>query len=120
MEWLLTNALAAFLLPPGIVLVVLLGALFLTWRRPPVARALVLVAILMLYALSTRVVSSQLLGLLESVGQDPSTDKGGQAIVVLGAGIYSNAPEYQGDTVNALALWRVRYAAHLYRALRKP
>lgn len=42
------------------------------------------------------------------------------AIVVLGGGVYRNAPEYGGDTVNSADLERLRYAAHLYRACRLP
>jgi uncharacterized SAM-binding protein YcdF (DUF218 family) len=38
-----------------------------------------------------------------------------QAIVVMGAGRYFNAPEYGGDTISWYALERTRYAAHLAR-----
>jgi uncharacterized SAM-binding protein YcdF (DUF218 family) len=38
-----------------------------------------------------------------------------QAIVVLGGGRYTDAPEYGGDTVNADTLIRLRYAARLHR-----
>lgn len=120
MEWLITNAIAALLLPPGIVVVALLAALYLTWRRPPLARGLVFVAVLALYALSTPFVAVSLLGVLEPAPEDPVADKSGQAIVVLGGGIYFNAPEYGGDTVKTQTLVRLRYAAHLHRALKKP
>ena len=43
-----------------------------------------------------------------------------QAILVLGAGRYTGAPEYGGDTLDALSLMRVRYAAHLHRTTRLP
>lgn len=120
MEWLITNAIAALLLPPGIVLVVLLIALWLTWRRPRLARGLVFAAFLGLYALSTPFVADSLLQALEPAPRDPLEDKSGQAIVVLGGGTYFNAPEYGGDTVTAPTLVRLRYAAHLHRALKKP
>ena len=38
----------------------------------------------------------------------------------LGGGTYFEAPEYGGDTVNAITLVRLRYAAHLYRLLEIP
>lgn len=33
-----------------------------------------------------------------------------QAIVVLGGGIYRDAPEYRGDTIGSVSLERLRYA----------
>ena len=95
MEWLITNAVAALLIPPGILLVLLLIAVYLTWRRPPLARGLVLFSVVALYALSTHFVAGYLVQLLEPEPRDPLADKTGQAIVVLGAGIYST-PEYGG------------------------
>lgn len=120
MEWLITNALTALLIPPGIVLVILLIALLLTWRRPPLARGLVFVAFFALYLLSTQFVADSLLKLLEPVPRNPLADTSGQAIVVLGAGVYFNAPEYGGHTINAAALTRARYAAHLHRVTGRP
>lgn len=43
-----------------------------------------------------------------------------QAIVVLGAGKRTHAPEFGGETVNRLALERLRYAATLARETRLP
>ncbi len=120
MEFLLTNALAALLMPPGILVVILLVALVLTWRRPRVAQALVLVVFLALYALSTPYLGSFLLQLLQPAALDSQSDRDGQAIVVLGGGTYFAAPEYGGSTVNSLGLVRVRYAAYLHGALRTP
>lgn len=120
MGWLITNAVAALLMPPGILLVLLLIAVYLTWRRPPLARGLVLFSVVALYALSTHFVAGYLVQLLEPEPRDPLADKTGQAIVVLGAGIYSNAPEYGGDTISATTLARARYTALLHRALKKP
>ena len=42
------------------------------------------------------------------------------AIVILGAGTRSYAPEYGGSTLNALALERVRYGARLAKATGRP
>lgn len=43
-----------------------------------------------------------------------------EAIVVLGAGRYLQAPEYGGDTAAAGSLERVRYAARLHRETGRP
>jgi uncharacterized SAM-binding protein YcdF (DUF218 family) len=120
MEWLITNAIAALLLPPGIVVVILLIALLMTWRRPLAAWRPVSVALAALYLLSTQVVADGLLYLLEPAPSDAAADTSGQAIVVLGGGIYFKAPEYGADTVKARTLARLRYAARLQRALGKP
>ncbi len=75
-------------------------------------------ALLLLYVLSTPVGGSHLIALLEtapplSLHHLPPAD----AIVILGGGVYRNAPEYAGgDTVNRMTLERLRYGARLYRA----
>jgi len=120
MEWAIGKTIGALLVPPGIVLIALLCSLALTWRRPPLARGLLLVSVIAFYALSTHFVADHLLQMLEPEARDPITDRSGQAIVVLGGGIDFDAPEYRGDTVNGATLVRLRYAAHLYRALKKP
>lgn len=121
MEWLITNAIAAFLMPPGnLLLLAAIGAL-VAWRRPRLGRALIALSFLALWILSTPYVAEALVKSLEPVPVDPLADRSGQAIVVLGGGSYLSAPEYQGqDTVGAAALVRLRYAAHLHRALGKP
>jgi len=120
MDWLMTNAIAALLLPPGIVVLILLVALVLAWRRPLSAWKPLLLGFLLLYALSTPFLGRTLLHVLEPAYANPAADPSGEAIVVLGGGTYFSAPEYGGDTVKAQVLERLRYAAHLHRALHKP
>ncbi|HKA39895.1 MAG TPA: YdcF family protein [Burkholderiales bacterium] len=120
MEWLITNTIAALLMPLGIVLVLLLTALLMAWRWPLLAWRPIAIACVMLYALSTQFVANGLLYVLEPAPRDPAADPSGQAIVVLGGGTYYKAPEYGGDTVTAQTLLRLRYAARLQRALGKP
>lgn len=50
----------------------------------------------------------------------PSAARDAQAIVILGAGKRDYAPEYGGETVNRLALERLRYGARLARETRLP
>lgn len=120
MEWLIAKAFAALLAPLGIVLVILLVAALVAWFRPLSAWRPVVLAFIVLYPLSTQFVADQLMWWIEPAARDPAADKSGQAIVVLGGGTYFSAPEYGGDTVKAPVLERLRYAAHLHRALDKP
>lgn len=120
MEQLVIHAIAALLSPLGIVLFILLATALLAWSRPLVAWRPAVLALMVLYPLSTQFVSDRLLGWLEPPPRDPAADRNGQAIVVLGGGTYFIAPEYGSDTVNAQTLVRLRYAAHLHRTLGKP
>jgi uncharacterized SAM-binding protein YcdF (DUF218 family) len=120
MEFLITKSIAILLEPLGIVLFILLVAGVVAWRRPLSAWKPVVLALLVLYPLSTQFVADQLLRLIEPAPRDPVSDSSGQAIVVLGGGTYFAAPEYGADTVKPQVLARLRYAAHLHRALGKP
>jgi uncharacterized SAM-binding protein YcdF (DUF218 family) len=120
MERMITHAIAALLSPLGIVLFIMLVGALLAWRRPLQAWRPAVLALIVLYPLSTQFVADRLLGWLEPPPRDPAADRNGQAIVVLGSGTYFNAPEYGSDTVSAGSLVRLRYAAYLHRTLRKP
>lgn len=120
MEFLITRTLSALLQPLGIVLVILVVATAVAWWRPLAGWRPVLLALIVLYPLSTPFVADHLLGWLEPAYRDPAADRSGQAIVVLGGGTYFSAPEYGADTVRAPVLTRLRYAARLHRALGKP
>ena len=119
--WLLTNSIAAFLMPPGSLLLVMLLGLVLLRRRRALGLTLIGLSWIALYALATPYLSALLLSSVEPPYADPRAQPGGQAIVVLGGGIYPKAPEYGGEnTVTAEELVRLRYAARLYRVLDKP
>lgn len=120
LDWLIRNALASALLPPGCLLLLAAGGLLALKRSPRMGRVLLVSSIALLYALSTHFVADRLLQALEPPSHDPLANRAGQAIVVLGAGTYFNAPEYGGDTVNSQGLVRLRYAAYLHRATAKP
>lgn len=120
MEWAVTNAIALLLLPPGILLLLAATGVLLALRRPRLGRGLVWLAMIALYVFSTRFAADQLMHTLEPAASNPLTDPTTQAIVVLGGGTYFAAPEYGADTVKSEVLSRLRYAAHLHRASRKP
>ena len=116
LAWLATNFVAAFLLPPLNLILLMVAGLFLLKRKPQFGKALLVVGILGLYALSTPLVAGFLLGLLQTDAPVTQTElQQAKAIVVLGAGRYSDAPEYGSDTTSALGLERLRYAAYLHR-----
>lgn len=112
-----------FSFPPGLnVAIGVVGVvLWLRWRRA--AMALLLGNLALLYLLSLPVTATTLMSMLQPYPalQPQMLDKTqAQAIVVLGAGRYKDAPEYGGDTVSPFELVRLRYAAHLYRLSHLP
>lgn len=119
-EWLLTNIVAAFLLPPlnGLLFIVV-GWLAMR-RMPRLARPLVGAGLLLLWGQALPVVGNALLRGLEGEPFDMARAGGAQAIVVLGGGRHRQAPEYGGDTVSEPSLARLRYAAKLHRETALP
>lgn len=123
-SWLLTNLIAAILLPPlnGLLLA---GLGIVLWRaRPRLARFLVIAGVLLVTALSLGVVARALLVPLEAkypALDGSSLDKlDAEAIVILGAGRYRGSPEFSEDDVIGPALDRLRYGALLARQSKKP
>jgi uncharacterized SAM-binding protein YcdF (DUF218 family) len=113
-------AATAFLLPPTLLLLVALAALFGLQRRPR-ARVLVVAGSLgVLIALSLPVIAFALMRAIEPPPLDESALSGAQAIVILGGGRNRTAPEWGGVTVNAITLQRLRYGAHLARVSSLP
>ncbi len=110
------------LLPPfGLFLLIGIGWLVMPWRRR-LGRALFAFGLVALYLLSTPYVGSLLLGSLQvhkALGPNPQMEDIG-AIVVLGAGVYREAPEYGAETPDSLTLARIRYGAKLHRDLGLP
>jgi uncharacterized SAM-binding protein YcdF (DUF218 family) len=115
MSWLLSNLIAAFLLPPlNALLLLVIGACF--WRRRRrLARLLIGTGGLLLWLLALPVVGGLMQRTLEGEALTPAAVQQAQAIVVLGAGVYPQAPEYGGDSVGEVSLVRLRYAAKLQR-----
>jgi uncharacterized SAM-binding protein YcdF (DUF218 family) len=111
----------SLLLPPGdLILVIALGLLVaLRWKR--LGRGLQIGAFVALYALSTPAVANRLLASLEPAAPlDVQRIGDAGAIVVLSANAGGWTPEYGSDTIGAMTLERMRYAAHLQRATGLP
>ena len=118
-EMLIRAFLKALVMPPLINILLILVALLLLRRWRVLKNLLVGLSLLSLLLLSMPAVSHFLASQLERypalLWQDINTDDY-QAIVVLGAGRYRQAPEYGGvDIPKNLGLERLRYAAYLQR-----
>ncbi|GAA4426827.1 YdcF family protein [Acidovorax lacteus] len=114
--FLLKKVLTALLMPPMVCVLLALLGLWIARRHRRTGTALTLASLLSLLVLSTPLVADGLLKGLQSAG--PATPQAlapAQAIVVLGGGAYTLAPEYGLDALSRGARERVRYAAHLQR-----
>ncbi len=119
MELSLVQFIKTWLLPPGMLLLILAAGLYLLRRREPLGRFLLLAATLSLWLLSTPWFSARLLGALEIYPPLDTTTlatSGAQAIVVLAGGYRQHAPEYGGAAPAAYSLLRLNYGVHLHRA----
>ena len=104
------------LLPTNLILVIAAGAVLRRrWRR--LGNALMIGGVAVLYAVSTPVVGGMLLRAVERTPPLPVEVDAGHAgaIVVLAAGLRMAAPEYGGETVDGMALERLRYGARLHQ-----
>lgn len=113
--WLKKTA-AVFALPPLMPLLPIIAGLLLIGARPRIGKALAWGGLALNLALIT---PASVSWLVEQVEYRPPLDETAaaraQAIVVLGAGRRRHAPEFGGETINRLALERLRYAALLAR-----
>jgi len=108
------------LAPPGLSIWLMLVGIWLLYRghRSRLGLGLAGSGVALLYLLSTPLVAQLLLSSLQTAPAIPPTEldeQGAQAIIVLGAGRRKNAGEYGIDTLNSLALERLRYAAFIAR-----
>lgn len=105
-------------LPPFNLIVLAMIGLFVLRARRRAGIIIISTALALLYAFSTPLVSdllSRSVRAYDAIDIAPDDSPDAQAIVILGAGKYLNAPEYFGDTIRGHALERVRYGAFLHR-----
>ncbi len=122
MSWFITNLIAAFLLPPfSLLLLLALGIIFL-YRRHKLANKLIIAAFCLLWIASTPYFAEGALHMLEAHTTPVDiSSQDADAIVILGGGTYFHAPEYAGqDTIGDGTLVRLRYGAKLQRETGKP
>ena len=112
----LKKLVALCLLPPVRPLLPVIAGLLLRRRRPRAGAVLAWSGVTLSLALIfPPVVGALLRGLEIHPPFDPAQAGGARAIVILGAGKRDHAPEFGGETVNRLALERLRYGARLAR-----
>ena len=87
------NLLSALLLPPSNLILLGMAGIALLKHRPGLGKALVTLALALLYLLSTPIVAEGLLHSLETLPQRHPFDTSVQTIVVLGADTYFSPPE---------------------------
>ena len=115
MELLLTKSIETLILPPGLFLSLALFGLLIKRRFYKTGKTFIFASFILLYLLSTPLISGFLISTQEDI---PALDISqlantqAKAIVILGGGRYSNAPEYQSDTVSSFTLERIRYGAY--------
>jgi len=115
--WLIKNLVGNLLLPPlGLCIMGFAGFLLLK-RKPRLGKSLLALSLALLFLLSMPLVANGLMGLLEKNIQtlNPAVARSADAIVILGGGVYHDAPEYGADTVGGLTLERLQYGAYLQR-----
>lgn len=122
MSWFITNLIAAFLLPPLSLLLLLALGITLFYRHRNTGKPLILAAFFLLWIASTPYFAEGALHMLEADATPLDlAHRNADAIVILGGGTYFHAPEYGGqDTVSYMTLARLRYGAKLQRETGKP
>lgn len=118
-SWLVTNFLAAFLLPPLNLLILGVSGLIIQHKRKKLGKSLIVISLAGMTLLSIPMVSGVLMDSLKPT-PIPLTGTEADAIVILGGGRDLDNLEYGGDTLGRFTLERVRYGAWLAKRLRKP
>ncbi|MGD9537569.1 MAG: YdcF family protein [Alphaproteobacteria bacterium] len=109
-------------LPPTSLFILGGAGLLLLLLRVRFGAFLCVLALIVLYALSTPAVARAIaapLVVAPALAPERFEDDVG-AIVILGAGRYRKAPEFGGDTIRGAGLERVRYGAWLHRKTGRP
>lgn len=105
--------LGVFLPPLGPALLGLVGLAVMA-RRPRLGKALFAVTLILILILSMPISAGILISSLQKYPPISAAELSTcDAIVVLGGGIYADAPEYGGDTIGFVSLERLRYALYL-------
>lgn len=119
MELYLKRIIEAFIVAPGLMIALIILGVLLRNRLYRTAQVLILTGFISLILASLPAVSGGLTRFYENVPPLTEVDlkkPEANAIVILGAGRYSAAPEFEKrDTVSETALERIRYGAYIQR-----
>ena len=106
--------------PLSFVYLALLGLLILK-KYPRLGKVLSVFSLVMVLFLSTPFVSHFLTNEAQFTEVVKNVDSTVQAIVILGGGVYQNAPEYDGaSNLGTSSLERIKYGAYLARKSKLP
>ncbi len=123
MEPIITRIIENLILPPGLNIMMVFLGLVLVRRFYRTGVLLVMFSFFTLIILSMPI-TAQLLNYpnkdIHAITDAALTKTKAKAIIVLGGGRYSNAPEFKRDTVSNATLVRIRYGAYLHRKSKLP
>jgi uncharacterized SAM-binding protein YcdF (DUF218 family) len=112
----LYSVVKSLIMPPGGLILLFLFGFFLV--RGVLGRIFIFVGISVFTLMCVPFVAGKLVAGLEpypALQPEAVGETGAEGILILGAGRYSWAPEYGGDTVGSQSLQRLRYGAFLHR-----
>lgn len=116
--------LTSLLLPPASLFIAFVGGVLLLRHRPRTGKSLMAISFVLLWLLSTPLVSNALLGELDDEAADSRPDFArAQAIVVLSGGRHGQSRDFGAggkDMVDGFTLERLRQGAVVYRETRLP
>lgn len=119
----LSHFLQIWLFPPGLIILLMLIGTLLRFYNKMIGKILQISAFLILWLLSTPVLTQRLLDPLQNQFYPLSMHqlkRNKSAIIILGAGI-DNAREYKNKhALSAMTFKRLHYAAHLYAYAKLP
>jgi uncharacterized SAM-binding protein YcdF (DUF218 family) len=114
------NTIAAWLLPPGLFLLLIAVGLALLSRKPRLGKGIITSSLITLTLLSMPIVANALLRLIEPPALT-SIPKDVVALVCLGGGKrFAAYDQIEGETINNATLTRLRYTAQLAKQSQLP
>jgi len=124
-EVLINSIIKTFLLPPGISFMLLFIGLIIISRFYLTGKIFIISSMALLVILSLPITAQLLTSILEdgdTLSLDELKKSKAKAIVVLGAGRYKNAIEYEKrtDSISTNALMRLNYAVYLHKKSKIP
>jgi len=124
MEFSIGQIIKAFIFPPGVFIILILIALWLLNFNVPAAKRVLKISALSLYLLSLPIVSELLITPLEpypALDNDAIVQSSAQAIVILSAGRFKYATEYDNKDVGGdNTFGRLRYGVKLHKVTQLP
>lgn len=118
MSFYFVKIIQVLLMPPALMLLIMLAGLILLHWSQRYGKVLIISGILLLVGTSLPIISDTLISNMENIpalSKERMKNTDAQAIIILGGGSYSNAPEYGGDTVSGATLERIRYGAYIHK-----